>query len=99
MLDFAASKLEEIPGLRIIGTAKNKASVISFVIDGVNSLDIGIMLDTMGIAVRTGQHCTEPLITRLGLTGTVRASFALYNTLEEVDLFIAGLKKVLKLLK
>ena len=99
LMTYAADKLKDIPGIRFIGTAKNKASVVSFVIEGLNSLDIGIMLDTMGIAVRTGQHCTEPLMSRYGITGTVRASFALYNTKEEVDLFVAGLKKVIGILK
>lgn len=99
LLDYTNEKLKDIPGIRFIGTAKNKASVVSFIIEGLNSLDIGIMLDTKGIAVRTGQHCTEPLMSRYGITGTVRASFALYNTKEEVDLFIAGLKKVIGLLK
>lgn len=99
MLDYTTSKLIEIPGIRIIGTAKNKASVISFIVEGVNSLDMGIMLDTMGIAVRTGQHCTEPLMTRFGISGTVRVSFALYNTMEEAEIFINGLKKTLNLLK
>jgi cysteine desulfurase/selenocysteine lyase len=99
LLDYANEKLKDIPGIRFIGTAKNKSSVVSFVIEGLNSLDIGIMLDTMGIAVRTGQHCTEPLMSRFGITGTVRASFALYNTKEEVDLFVEGLKKVIGLLK
>jgi cysteine desulfurase/selenocysteine lyase len=99
LLNYANGKLKDIPGIRFIGTAKNKASVVSFIIEGLNSLDIGIMLDTMGIAVRTGQHCTEPLMSRYGITGTVRASFALYNTKEEVDIFINGLKKVIGLLK
>jgi cysteine desulfurase/selenocysteine lyase len=99
LMNYATDKLKNIPGIRFIGTAKNKASVVSFVIEGLNSLDIGIMLDTMGIAVRTGQHCTEPLMSRYGITGTVRASFALYNTKEEVDLFVAGLKKVIGILK
>lgn len=99
LLDYTNEKLKKIPGIRFIGTAKNKASVVSFIIEGLNSLDIGIMLDTMGIAVRTGQHCTEPLMSRYGITGTVRASFALYNTKEEVDMFVAGLKKVIGLLK
>ena len=99
LMTYATEKLKDIPGIRFIGTAKNKASVVSFVIEGLNSLDIGIMLDTMGIAVRTGQHCTEPLMSRYGITGTVRASFALYNTKEEVDLFVAGLKKVIGILK
>jgi cysteine desulfurase/selenocysteine lyase len=99
LLNYANEKLKDIPGIRFIGTAKSKASVVSFIIEGLNSLDIGIMLDTMGIAVRTGQHCTEPLMSRYGITGTVRASFALYNTKEEVDIFVAGLKKVIGLLK
>jgi cysteine desulfurase / selenocysteine lyase len=99
LLSYATNKLREIGGLKIIGTAKNKASVISFVMEGLNSLDIGIMLDTMGVAVRTGQHCTEPLMSRFGIPGTVRASFALYNTKEEVDIFINGLRKVIGLLK
>jgi cysteine desulfurase/selenocysteine lyase len=99
LLDYTTAKLTEIPGLRIIGTAKNKASVISFIVDGVNALDMGIMLDTMGIAVRTGQHCTEPLMTRFGISGTARVSFALYNTMEEAEIFVNGLRKTLNLLK
>ena len=99
LLDYTTAELIEIPGLRIIGTAKNKASVISFIVEGVNALDMGIMLDTMGIAVRTGQHCTEPLMTRFGISGTARVSFALYNTIEEAEIFVNGLKKTLNLLK
>jgi cysteine desulfurase/selenocysteine lyase len=99
LLDYTTSKLEEIPGVKIIGTAKNKASVISFIIEGLNPLDIGIMLDTSGIAVRAGQHCTEPLMSRFGISGTVRASYALYNTMEEADIFIKGLNKAISMLK
>ncbi len=99
LLDYTTSKLEEIQGLKIIGKAKNKASVISFILEDINTLDLGIMLDTMGIAVRTGQHCTEPLMTRFGISGTVRASFALYNTIEEAEMFIKDLKRVIKLLQ
>jgi len=99
ILDYTTSKLMEIPGVKIIGTAKNKASVISFIIEGLNPLDIGIMLDTSGIAVRAGQHCTEPLMARFGISGTVRASFALYNTMEEADIFIKGLNKSISMLK
>jgi len=99
ILDYTTSKLIEIPGVKIIGTAKNKASVISFIIEGLNPLDIGIMLDTSGIAVRAGQHCTEPLMARFGISGTVRASFALYNTMEEADIFIKGLNKSISMLK
>ncbi len=99
LLDYTTSKLIEIPGVKIIGTAKNKASVISFIIEGLNPLDIGIMLDTSGIAVRAGQHCTEPLMARFGISGTVRASYALYNTMEEADIFIKGLNKAISMLK
>jgi cysteine desulfurase/selenocysteine lyase len=99
MLDYTTKKLLEIEGVKLIGTAKNKAAVISFIVEGINTLDIGIMLDTMGIAVRTGQHCTEPLMTRFGIPGTVRVSFALYNTIEEAEAFISALKKVIGILR
>jgi len=99
LLEYATSQLEEINGLRIIGTAKDKTGVISFVVEGINALDIGIMLDTNGVAVRTGQHCTEPLMERFRIPGTVRASFAFYNTKEEVDVFVNALKKVIEILK
>jgi cysteine desulfurase/selenocysteine lyase len=99
LLEYATEKLLEIDGVTIIGTAKNKVSVISFVVEGLNPMDIGIMLDTMGVAVRTGQHCTEPLMDRFGISGTVRASFAFYNTIGEIDIFIDALKKSIKILK
>jgi cysteine desulfurase / selenocysteine lyase len=99
LLHYATKQLEVIPGLRIIGTAKEKASVISFVVEGLNALDIGIILDTQGVAVRTGQHCTEPLMTRYCIPGTVRASFAFYNTKQEIDVFIEALKKAVEMLK
>jgi cysteine desulfurase/selenocysteine lyase len=99
LLEYAAEKIIIVDGLRIIGTAKNKTSVISFIVNGLNALDIGILLDTKGIAVRTGHHCTEPLMDRLGIPGTVRASFAVYNTKEEIDYFIEALKKAIKILK
>jgi len=99
LLDYATEKILSIDGVKIIGTAKNKTSVISFIVNELNALDIGIMLDTMGIAVRTGQHCTEPLMDRFGIPGTVRASLAVYNTKEEVDYFIYSLKKVINILK
>jgi cysteine desulfurase/selenocysteine lyase len=99
MLEYTTKKLCEIEGVKLIGTARNKASVISFIIEGINSLDIGIMLDTLGIAVRTGQHCTEPLMTRFGIPGTVRVSFALYNTIEEAEAFINALRKVISMLR
>lgn len=98
LLQYATDRLQEIPGLRMIGTAKQKASIASFVIEGIHPQDIGILLDNQAIAVRTGHHCTQPLMNRLGIPGTVRASFALYNTFEEVDKLIAGLQKAIKML-
>ena len=80
LLQYATRKLKEIPGVRIIGEAKNKVSVVSFIIEGIHPQDIGILLDNKGIAVRTGHHCTQPLMNRFGIPGTVRASFAMYNT-------------------
>lgn len=98
LLRYATAQLEAIPGLRIIGRAKQKISVISFVIDNTHPQDIGILLDNRGVAVRTGNHCAQPLMDRLCIRGTTRASFAMYNTKEEVDALIAGLQKAIKLL-
>ena len=98
LLAYATEQLENIPGLRIIGTAKEKISVISFVIDKVHPQDLGILLDNKGVAVRTGHHCTQPLMECFGIPGTTRASFAMYNTMEEVDVLIEGLNKALKML-
>jgi cysteine desulfurase/selenocysteine lyase len=98
LLAYATEQLEAIPGLRIIGKAKNKASLISFVIKNAHHQDIGVLLDNQGIAVRTGHHCTQPLMNRFGIPGTVRASFAMYNTKEEVDKLITGLQKAIKML-
>jgi cysteine desulfurase/selenocysteine lyase len=98
LLQYATKQLKEIPGLRIIGEAKEKVSVISFVIDGFHAQDIGILLDNRGIAVRTGHHCAQPLMNCFGIAGTVRASFAMYNTKEEVDELIIGLQKAIKML-
>ena len=98
LLQYATEQIETIPGLRIIGTAKNKVGLISFVIKNIHPQDIGVLLDNQGIAVRTGHHCTEPLMNRFGITGTARASFAMYNTKEEVDKLIAGLHKTIKML-
>jgi len=94
LLSYATQALSQIPGLRIIGTAKQKAAVISFVLDGVHPHDIGTILDREGIAVRTGHHCAQPVMQRFGVPATTRASFALYNTREEVDALRAGLEKV-----
>lgn len=98
LLKYATEQLSAIPGLRIIGTAKEKVSLVSFVIDKVHPQDLGVLLDNQGIAVRTGHHCTQPLMKRFGIPGTVRASFAIYNTKQEVDQLIAGLHKAIKML-
>jgi cysteine desulfurase/selenocysteine lyase len=99
LMQYASEGLEEITGVRLIGTAKNKASVVSFIIDGVNALDAGMYLDTLGIAVRTGHHCTEPVMKRMNISGTIRASFLFYNTIEEVDIFLEGVRKAVEFLK
>ncbi len=99
LLSYATNKLRAIEGLKIYGTAANKASVISFVIDGVHHQDLAILLDNFGIAVRTGHHCTQPLMKRFEILGTTRASFAVYNTEEEIDYFIESLNKVLAMLR
>lgn len=99
LFDHAMKKMNEMGGIRFIGTAKEKASVISFLLEGIHPYDTGTILDNLGIAVRTGFHCTQPLIEqRYKLPGTVRASFALYNTTEEIDIFAEGLKKVKQML-
>ena len=96
--EYATKLLSEIDGLKIIGTSKQKAAVISFIIDGLHPFDIGMILDKQGIAVRTGHHCTQPLMQIYGVEGTVRVSFAFYNTKEEIDEFILALKKAIKML-
>ena len=98
LLAYATAQLEDIPGLKIIGRANDKVSLISFVIDKVHPQDLGILLDNGGIAVRTGHHCAQPLMDRYCIPGTTRASFALYNTKEEIDLLIKGLHKAIKML-
>ena len=98
LLMYATEKLREIVGMRIIGNAQNKSSVISFLVNDIHPYDIGMLLDKLGIAVRTGHHCAQPLIDSLGIPGTVRASFAFYNTKKEIDIFVAALKKVVAML-
>jgi len=98
LLDYATLQLKSIEGIKIIGEASEKASVISFVIDGIHAYDIGVIVDKMGIAVRTGHHCTQPLMDRFGILGTVRASFAFYNTKAEVDALVEAVKKAIKML-
>ena len=97
ILNYATEELLKIDGLRIIGTAKEKASVISFVIEGIHPYDIGTIIDTDGIAIRTGHHCTQPVMQRFNVPATARASFAFYNTTEEVDKLVLGLQKVKKM--
>jgi len=98
LLHYATEQLEQIEGLKIIGKAKNKISVISFVIDKVHPQDLGILLDNRGIAVRTGHHCAQPLMDCYRIPGTTRASFAMYNTKEEIDSLITGLHRAVKML-
>jgi cysteine desulfurase / selenocysteine lyase len=98
LLDRATAALSELPGLRIIGTAPDKVPVCSFVIEGAPASDVGTLLDMQGVAVRTGHHCTEPLMRRFGVEGTTRASFAFYNTADEVDALARALHKVRKML-
>ncbi|GAB3172420.1 cysteine desulfurase [Telluribacter humicola] len=98
LLTYATDALQSIDGLRIIGTAKEKISVISFILDGAHHQDTGVLLDQQGIAIRTGHHCTQPLMRRFGIPGTSRASFAVYNTTEEIDRLVQGLHKVKKML-
>jgi len=97
LLNYATEKMLEIDGLRIIGTAKEKAAVNSFVIDGIHPYDIGTIIDTDGVAIRTGHHCTQPIMKRFNVPATARASFAFYNTKEEIDVFIKALHKVIKM--
>ena len=94
---YAMQRLKEIPGMRIFGEAERKSSVISFLVGNIHHFDMGTLLDRLGIAVRTGHHCAEPLMHRLGIEGTVRASFALYNTKEEIDALATGIERVARM--
>jgi cysteine desulfurase/selenocysteine lyase len=96
---YAHEKLLQIEGLRIYGTAENKAGVVSFLVDGTHPSDLGTLLDQLGVAVRTGHHCTEPLMDWYKIPGTVRASFGAYNTFDEIDALVAALERALKMLK
>jgi len=97
LLTYATNQLARIPGFRIYGTQVEKSGVISFNVEGVHFFDLGTMLDKFGIAVRTGHHCADPLMEHFGIQGTVRASFAFYNTKEEIDVFVEALKKVISM--
>jgi cysteine desulfurase/selenocysteine lyase len=99
LLTYATEKLTSMPSVRIVGTAPEKVGVVSFVVDGIHPFDIGQMLDARGIAVRTGHHCTQPLMDRYEIEGTVRASFAFYNTKEEIDRLAEGLQRVINFVK
>lgn len=98
LMDYTVGRLREIEGLQIYGDAPEKSAVISFNVGNIHNYDIGMLLDRLGVAVRTGHHCAQPLMEQLGVPGTVRASFAVYNTREEADLFVEALKKVLSIL-
>ena len=99
LLRSAIDKLSEIDGIRFIGEAERRSGLVSFIIDGVHPYDLGTLIDKMGVAVRTGHHCAEPVMTRFGISGTVRASFALYNTMEEVGVFVNAVKKAAMMLR
>jgi cysteine desulfurase/selenocysteine lyase len=94
LLDYATRRVEAIPGLRIVGTAAHKAAIVSFTLAGVHAHDVGTILDNEGIAVRAGHHCAMPVMERFGISGTARASFALYNTIEEIDALATGIERV-----
>jgi cysteine desulfurase/selenocysteine lyase len=96
LLDYATDRVNRLPGVRIIGTAEKKAAVLSFVVDGVHPHDVGTLLNEEGVAVRTGHHCAQPVMSRFGIPATSRASFAFYNTHAEVDALVAGIRKVQK---
>ena len=99
LLAYATARLtDEMPGLRIFGTAPHKAAVISFLVGDTHPYDVGTLLDQLGVAVRTGHHCTQPIMDRYGIPGTVRASFAVYNTKEEIDVFVEALKRIMPML-
>jgi cysteine desulfurase/selenocysteine lyase len=98
LLEYATQKLLEIEGLKIYGTAKNKTSVVSFNLEGIHPYDVGTILDKMGIAVRTGHHCAQPIMDFYKIPGTIRASFAFYNTKQEIDALVEGVKKAQRML-
>ncbi|QEA40480.1 cysteine desulfurase [Pistricoccus aurantiacus] len=99
LLAHATQELSRIDGLRILGTAPHKAAVISFIVEGAHSQDIGLLIDQLGVAIRTGHHCAQPLLTEFGVDATCRASFAAYNTPEEIDIFVEALKRVIGMVR
>ena len=99
LLEYALERTRGIDGFKVIGDAKHKASVLSFLVEGTHPYDLGVLLDQQGVAVRTGQHCTQPIMDAFCIAGTARASFACYNTMEDVDLFVAALEKAVSMLR
>ncbi len=99
LLAYATEKLLTVEGLKMIGTAKHKSSVLSFVIEGTHPYDVGVILDKLGVAVRTGHHCAQPVMDQYGIPGTIRASLAMYNTREEIDALVTGINRALSMLK
>ncbi len=99
LLKYAHNRLGEIEGIRFIGTAKEKAGVVSFLVDDIHPYDIGAIIDKLGVAVRTGHHCTQPLMDKFGIPGTVRASFAVYNTFEDIDILVESVKRAVNMLR
>jgi cysteine desulfurase/selenocysteine lyase len=94
---YAMERMAEIDGVRLFGTAPDKGAVVSFLVGNIHHLDMGTLLDRLGIAVRTGHHCAEPLMHRLGIEGTVRASFSFYNTKDDIDMLVGGIRRVAKM--
>ncbi len=99
LLEYATERISKLKGVKIVGTAAEKVSVVSFIVEGIHPFDIGQMLDARGIAVRTGHHCTQPLMDRFGIEGTVRASFAVYNTTKEIDKLVEGLERIINFME
>ncbi len=97
LLEYCTEEFKAIPGMRIFGNAQDKSAVMSFLVADIHHYDMGMLLDKLGIAVRTGHHCAEPLMHALGIQGTVRASFSFYNTEQEIDALVAGIKRVSKM--
>jgi cysteine desulfurase / selenocysteine lyase len=99
LLTYAAERVSKLKSVKLIGTAKNKVAVLAFTVKGIHHFDIGQMLDARGIAVRTGHHCTQPLMECYGIDGTVRASFSVYNTKKEIDQLVEGLERIINFMK
>ena len=99
ILDYMTERFSKIEGLHIYGTTEGKCPIVSFTIDGTHPYDVGMILDKLGVAIRTGHHCAEPVMTHYGVTGMCRASIGMYNTLEEVDILVAGIERAVRMLK